>query len=169
MTALLLRKTGRQERRRSGLRPQCGDLSGTGDGHHGEPFAAPEHRALSGVSQHVFALSRPSGGTIRNLDRLELENGSHIISVPGPERTIRGLASVDLIVLDEAARVRRRAACSHQGDARGEQWQSLRALHPGRKAGMVLGAVPARDRLAPDFQQIHGVPRHRSRVPGARA
>jgi hypothetical protein len=39
------------------------------------------------------------------LTRLELENGSRIISLPGSERTIRGLASVDLIVLDEAARV----------------------------------------------------------------
>ena len=39
------------------------------------------------------------------MTRLELENGSRIISLPGSERTIRGLASVDLIVLDEAARV----------------------------------------------------------------
>jgi hypothetical protein len=37
------------------------------------------------------------------LTRLELENGSRIISLPGSERTIRALASVD--VLDEAARV----------------------------------------------------------------
>ena len=39
------------------------------------------------------------------LSRLELENGSRIISLPGSERTVRGLASVDLIVIDEAARV----------------------------------------------------------------
>ena len=39
------------------------------------------------------------------LSRLELENGSRIISLPGSERTVRGLASVDLIILDEAARV----------------------------------------------------------------
>lgn len=39
------------------------------------------------------------------LTRLELDNGSRIISLPGSERTIRGLASVNLIVLDEAARV----------------------------------------------------------------
>jgi hypothetical protein len=36
---------------------------------------------------------------------LELENGSRIISLPGSEKTVRGLASVDLIVIDEAARV----------------------------------------------------------------
>jgi hypothetical protein len=94
MTALLLRKTGRQERRRSGLRPQCGDLSGTGDRHHGEPFAAPEHRALSGVSQHVSRFPGRPAAQYETLTRLELENGSHIISLPGPERTIRGLASV---------------------------------------------------------------------------
>jgi len=34
-----------------------------------------------------------------------LENGSRIVSLPGSERTVRGLASVDLIILDEAARV----------------------------------------------------------------
>jgi hypothetical protein len=39
------------------------------------------------------------------LTRLELENGSRIISLPGSEKTVRGLASVDLIVIDEAARV----------------------------------------------------------------
>jgi Terminase large subunit, T4likevirus-type, N-terminal len=39
------------------------------------------------------------------LQRLELENGSRVISLPGSERTVRGLASVDLIVIDEASRV----------------------------------------------------------------
>jgi hypothetical protein len=39
------------------------------------------------------------------LSRLELENGSRIISLPGSEKTVRGLASVDLIVIDEASRV----------------------------------------------------------------
>ena len=39
------------------------------------------------------------------LQRLELANGSRVISLPGSERTVRGLASVDLIVIDEAARV----------------------------------------------------------------
>jgi len=40
-----------------------------------------------------------------SLTRLELENGSRVISLPGSEKTVRGLASVDLIVVDEAARV----------------------------------------------------------------
>jgi len=37
--------------------------------------------------------------------RLELENGSRIVSLPGKEGTIRGYSGVDLLVVDEAARV----------------------------------------------------------------
>jgi hypothetical protein len=43
--------------------------------------------------------------TYETLSRLELANGSRILSLPGSERTVRGLAAVDLIILDEAARV----------------------------------------------------------------
>ena len=37
--------------------------------------------------------------------RLELENGSRIISLPGQEQNVRGYAGVSLLVVDEAARV----------------------------------------------------------------
>jgi hypothetical protein len=37
--------------------------------------------------------------------RLELENGSRIISLPGQESTVRGFAAVSLLIVDEAARV----------------------------------------------------------------
>jgi hypothetical protein len=37
--------------------------------------------------------------------KLELENNSRIISLPGQEQTIRGYAGVDLLIVDEAARV----------------------------------------------------------------
>lgn len=37
--------------------------------------------------------------------RLELENGSRVISLPASEATIRGYAGVALLVIDEAARV----------------------------------------------------------------
>src|SRR5262249_29588723 len=37
--------------------------------------------------------------------RAELANGSRILALPGSERTIRGYAGADLIVLDEAARI----------------------------------------------------------------
>lgn len=37
--------------------------------------------------------------------RLELENGSRIVSLPGKEQNVRGMASVSLLIVDEAARV----------------------------------------------------------------
>lgn len=37
--------------------------------------------------------------------RLELENGSRIVSLPGKEQNVRGMASVTLLIVDEAARV----------------------------------------------------------------
>jgi len=40
-----------------------------------------------------------------SLLRVELINGSRIIALPGKEATIRGYAGVDLLVIDEAARV----------------------------------------------------------------
>lgn len=37
--------------------------------------------------------------------RLDLKNGSRIVSLPGKEETIRGYSGVNLLILDEAARV----------------------------------------------------------------
>lgn len=37
--------------------------------------------------------------------RLELPNGSRIISLPGREETVRGYSAVDLLLLDEASRI----------------------------------------------------------------
>lgn len=37
--------------------------------------------------------------------RLELANGSRVISLPGTEKTVRGYSGVDLLIVDEAARV----------------------------------------------------------------
>ncbi len=37
--------------------------------------------------------------------RLELDNGSRIVSLPGTEQTIRGFSAVSLLVIDEASRV----------------------------------------------------------------
>lgn len=37
--------------------------------------------------------------------RAELENGSRILALPGSERTVRGIAGVDLLIADEAARI----------------------------------------------------------------
>lgn len=40
-----------------------------------------------------------------NLTRMELDNGSRIVSLPGSEKTTRGYSGVTLVVMDEAARV----------------------------------------------------------------
>jgi hypothetical protein len=37
--------------------------------------------------------------------RLELANGSRIVSLPGSEKTVRGYSRANLIVLDEASRI----------------------------------------------------------------
>jgi phage FluMu gp28-like protein len=43
--------------------------------------------------------------TSESVLRSEFSNGSRIIALPGTERTIRGYAAADLIIIDEAARV----------------------------------------------------------------
>lgn len=51
------------------------------------------------------ALDRPVPPQAESALRLELENGSRIISLPGKEHSIRGYSGVRLLVIDEAARV----------------------------------------------------------------
>ena len=43
--------------------------------------------------------------TMESVLRAEMTNGSRILALPGTERTIRGYAAADLVVIDEAARV----------------------------------------------------------------
>ena len=50
-------------------------------------------------------LDRPVPREAESALRLELENGSRIVSLPGKETTIRGYSGVGLLVIDEAARV----------------------------------------------------------------
>jgi hypothetical protein len=51
------------------------------------------------------ACGRPVPTTARTARRLELANGSRVLSLPGTERTVRGFSEVALLVIDEAARV----------------------------------------------------------------
>jgi hypothetical protein len=51
------------------------------------------------------ALGRPVLETGRSALRIELANGSRLVSLPGSEKTVRGFSSVTLAVVDEAARV----------------------------------------------------------------
>ena len=51
------------------------------------------------------ALGRPVPVTAESALRLELANGSRIISLPGTEDTVRGFSGVAMLIIDEAARV----------------------------------------------------------------
>jgi hypothetical protein len=50
-------------------------------------------------------LSTPAPLQAESALRMEMANGSRIISLPGAEPTIRGYSGVELLVIDEAARV----------------------------------------------------------------
>ena len=51
------------------------------------------------------ALDRPIAPLAESALRLELENGSRIISLPGTEATVRSFSGVKLLIIDEASRV----------------------------------------------------------------
>ncbi len=51
------------------------------------------------------ALRSPIGVESESALRLELANGSRIVSLPGKEHTVRGFSGVTLLAVDEAARV----------------------------------------------------------------
>ena len=50
-------------------------------------------------------LDRPVPPEAESALRLELENGSRIVSAPGKEGTVRGFSGVRLLIVDEASRV----------------------------------------------------------------
>ena len=55
---------------------------------------------------HLFnRLGRPVPVVAESAQRLELANGSRVLSLPGTESTVRGFSEVALLVIDEAARV----------------------------------------------------------------
>lgn len=51
------------------------------------------------------AAGRPVPASAESAMRLELDNGSRIVSLPGTEGSIRGFSAVKLLVIDEASRV----------------------------------------------------------------
>lgn len=59
-------------------------------------------RKVSAFFRSLTVAPAPEGDSAL---RLELANGSRIISLPGTEGTIRGFSGASLIVIDEAARV----------------------------------------------------------------
>jgi hypothetical protein len=57
------------------------------------------------VSHTYQVVGRPVPAEAESVLRLELENGSRIVALPGKEGTIRGFSGVRLLVVDEASRV----------------------------------------------------------------
>jgi len=57
------------------------------------------------VAQAYTAIGETVPSTSETTLRLELANGSRILSLPATEATIRGYSAVDLLIVDEAARV----------------------------------------------------------------
>ncbi len=51
------------------------------------------------------AVDRPVSASAESAMRLELENGSRIVSLPGTDGSVRGFSAVKLLVIDEASRV----------------------------------------------------------------
>jgi hypothetical protein len=58
------------------------------------------------VVEAYHALARPIKARYETQLRLELANGSRVVCLPGREETVRSFGGVNLLVLDEAARIR---------------------------------------------------------------
>src|SRR6478672_1749111 len=71
---------------------------------------SPSQRQSAEIFRKVLqadnALGRPIPATYRSQLRLELANGSRVLCLPGREETVRSFGGVNLLVIDEAARVR---------------------------------------------------------------
>ena len=72
-------------------------------------LVSPSQRQSAELFRTVMQFhSRLGGAPALNAEsvlKAELSNGSRILALPGTERTIRGYAAADLVVIDEAARV----------------------------------------------------------------
>lgn len=72
-------------------------------------LVSPSQRQSGELFRTVIGFhSRLAGApelTAESVLKAELANGSRIVALPGTERTIRGYAGADLVVIDEAARV----------------------------------------------------------------
>jgi hypothetical protein len=64
------------------------------------------------VKDLLGALNWPVPVSAESALRLELDNGSRVVSLPGDEQTIRGFSGVAMLVIDEAARVDDALYCS---------------------------------------------------------
>jgi hypothetical protein len=57
------------------------------------------------ISDYHQKVQGAPAANLQSLTRMQLKNGSRIISLPGSEKTVRGYSGATLIVVDEASRV----------------------------------------------------------------
>jgi hypothetical protein len=69
------------------------------------PSQRQSGETLRKIKDAYNALGRPAGAVVENQSTLELANGSRVVCLPGKEATVRSFSAVDLLILDEAARV----------------------------------------------------------------
>jgi hypothetical protein len=69
------------------------------------PSERQSKRLLRTVRRHYGAVRALAPAVTEGQLTLELRNGSEIHALPGSEATLRGFADVDLLILDEAARI----------------------------------------------------------------
>ncbi len=69
------------------------------------PALRQSQELFSKIAGFYRDLGRPIAPQGERRLSLELANGSRIVTLPGTERTVRGFSGVDLLLLDEAARV----------------------------------------------------------------
>jgi hypothetical protein len=66
---------------------------------------SPTQRQSGELLHTVQIINDGAGVAQESATRIEFENGSRILSLPGSEKTTRGYAGVDLLIIDEASRV----------------------------------------------------------------
>lgn len=72
-------------------------------------IVSPSQRQSAEMLRTIRLLHSKLGGTpslgAESVLKIDLANGSRIIALPGTEKTIRGFAGADLVIIDEASRV----------------------------------------------------------------
>ena len=72
-------------------------------------LASPSQRQSGELFRTVMSFARrldpPLPIEMESVLRVELKNGSRIVSLPGSESTVRGYSKANLIILDEASRI----------------------------------------------------------------
>jgi hypothetical protein len=69
------------------------------------PTERQSAETLLKVRQVLSAVGWPVAAAAEGVTHLELENASRVIALPGSEGSVRGYSSVNMLLLDEAARV----------------------------------------------------------------